>query len=239
MMPRIRASSTVITVLALLGLAAVFLFLRQVFIYYRQISAGDYSGLPQYASQFTFAERKAEALPAETAEIATADDPSSGPPAAKLTVVEFLDYQCPFCEQAHGTVRELAAAYSDRVRFIIRDFPVPELHPQALIAAEAAGCAEVQGKFWLMHDRLFALKGELARERLDEAAGQIGLDLKAYAACMDGHERLREIEQDAAAGVALGVHGTPTFFFNGRRVEGAIPKDAFERIIQQMLGESH
>ncbi|MEK7545823.1 MAG: thioredoxin domain-containing protein [Patescibacteria group bacterium] len=207
------------------------LFIWQVLVYYRQIASGEAVELPQFGSQFSVS--GAASGPVKLADLDAADDPSIGPADAKLVVVEFLDYQCPFCGQSSAIFREAAAAYGDRVRFVIRDFPVPELHPDAMAAAEAAGCAQSQGKFWPMHDRLFALKGALARADLDRAAQQSNLDMKVYAACMEIHARLDEIRSDAAAGASAGVRGTPTFFFNGRPVEGAIPREAFEALIKR------
>lgn len=230
-------SPALVIVVTLAILALVLLFLRQVFVYYRQIKSGDLSGLPQFTSQATFSPKLAGASvkPGVPAEAATDDDPSSGPPdanAAKLTVVEFVDYQCPFSAQVSDALRTLASAYGDRVRFQIRDFPILDIHPEALLAAEAAGCAEAQGKFWIMHDRLYALQGAIDRPSIDQAAAQSGLDAAAFKACLDMHERLKEIQADVRDGEALGLRGTPTFFFNGKRVEGAIPRDVFEKLIR-------
>lgn len=231
-----RGASSVVGMLLAAGLVVVvLLFLRQVYVYYRQIKAGDTSGLPQWSSSFSFKGGASAPSPAAAA-VATDDDPASGPPSPRLTIVEFLDYQCPFSIEVSGVVRELAAKYGDRVRFIMRDFPVQELHADAVAAAEAAGCAEAQGKYWQMHDRLFALKGQLARKDLDLAAQQAGLDRAAFAACLDSRARLSEIQADLADGQAAGARGTPTFFFDGRRVEGSIPKEAFEALIRRFLG---
>jgi protein-disulfide isomerase len=112
---------------------------------------------------------------------------------------------------------------------------VQEIHPYAVPAAEAAGCAEAQGKYWQMHDRLFGLRGKLARADLDEAARQAGLDAAAFRTCMDSHERWPEIERDLLDGAAAGVRGTPTFFIGGEPIEGVIPRETFERIIEQAL----
>lgn len=219
-----------------LVLTLVFLFIWRVWTYYDQISKGGAVALPQFNGQFTAA--GGSSGPAALADLATADDPSIGPADAKLVVVEFLDYQCPFCNQASSIFREAAAAYGDRARFLVRDFPVPELHADAVAAAEAAGCAQAQGKFWPMHDRLFALKGVMARADLDRAARQSGADMKIFAACMDLHARVDEIQEDVIAGAAAGVRGTPTFFFNGQPVEGAIPREAFEALIKRFLDAS-
>ena len=233
MTARRGVSPTIVTVLTLLVLAAVLVFLWRVYGYYRQIRSGVVV-LPQFSSSFS-ASGKLDGAVAGESPIATADDPAVGPAEAKLTIVEFLDYQCPFCNQEAPTVRELSSAYGDRVRFIIRDFPVVDIHPDAAYAAEAAGCAEEQGKFWQMHDRLFALKGQLKATDLEKAAEQSGLDLEKYKTCMQVRARVDEIEDDLRAGVKAGVRGTPTFFFNGEKVEGAIPKGVFEGLIKTYL----
>jgi protein-disulfide isomerase len=170
--------------------------------------------------------------------VVTADDPAFGPPQAqaKVTVVEFADYECPYCQQASSIVRSLSLKYQSSVRFIIRDFPLSQIHPDALAGAEAAGCAEEQGKFWPMYDRLFAQNGTLARTNLDQAAASIGLDSKAFDQCLDSHRRLPEIRADQADGTKAGVVGTPTFFINGQRIAGVIPQDTFEQIITAALG---
>ncbi|HJV32393.1 MAG TPA: thioredoxin domain-containing protein [Patescibacteria group bacterium] len=233
MAPRRGITSFAATLFVCLVLALLALFIWQVWTYYRQIAAGGSVELPQFSAQFTAS--KATARPAKLVDLDSIDDPSIGPADAKLVVVEFLDYQCPFCGQASSIFREAAAKHQDRVRFVVRDFPVPELHPDAFVAAEAAGCAQAQGKFWQMHDRLFALQGALTSADLDRAAKQSGLDMTVYGACMGLHARVAEIEADAAAGTAAGVRGTPTFFFNGRPVEGVIPREAFETLLTRFL----
>lgn len=230
------AVSLLVTIFAVVVLGLFLLFLRQVYIYYRQIRSGDLSGLPQFASQVSFTSKAGDgAKPGKRIEAATADDPSSGPADAKLTIVEFVDYQCPFSAEAAGTLRALSAEYADRVRFQIRDYPVLELHPEAILAAEAAGCAEAQGKFWIMHDRLYALRGQIDRPAIDAAAAQSGLDAAAFKACMDTHARLPEIQEDVRAGDGFGIRGTPTFYFNGKRIEGAIPDATFRQLIEAFL----
>lgn len=233
MAPRQGISSAGATLFVGVVLTLAALFVWRVWTYYRLIESGETVALPQFSGQFTAA---GDAAPAGAAlGLATEDDPSIGPADAKLTIVEFVDYQCPFCNQASSTFREAAATYGDRVRFVVRDFPVQDLHPDAVTSAEAAGCAQSQGKYWPMHDRLFALRGVMARADLDRAAAQSGLDMAVYAACMDLHARIDEIQEDLVAGVAAGVRGTPTFFFNGQPVEGAIPREAFDALIKRFL----
>lgn len=236
MAPRHGITSLGATIFVLVVLALAGLFLWRVWIYYAMISDGGQVALPQFEADFTVA--GGPKAPIAGSALATADDPSIGPPEAKLTVVEFLDYQCPFCNSVSATFREMAALYGDRVRFVVRDFPVPDIHPEAVEAAEAAGCAEAQGKYWPMHDRLFNLRGSLGPADLDRAAEQSGLDMTVYRACMDVDARIDEIQEDATAGFNAGVRGTPTFFFNGSPVEGAIPREAFEALIKRFLEAS-
>jgi protein-disulfide isomerase len=233
MAPRQGISSFGATVFVGAILAVLGLFFWRVWTYHSAITKGETAELPQFAGAFT---SSGDAAATERpADLSASDDPSVGPEDAKLTVVEFLDYQCPFCMQAAATFREMATVYGDRVRFVTRDFPVADIHPEAVAAAEAAGCAQAQGKYWPMHDRLFALRGSLSRAELDRAAAQSGVDMAVFGACMDLDARLDEIQADLSAGVAAGVRGTPTFFFNGRPVEGVIPPAAFEALIKRFL----
>lgn len=237
-----RKGSTNALVAAAIVLIALFLafFLWRTFAYYRAIRSGESIVLPQFSSSLSpdpGADERRRAVAAGRAELETGDDPALGAPLedAELVIVEFIDYECPFCKSVSGTVRTMASRYGDRARFIIRDFPVLELHPNALLAAEALGCAEEQGAFWPMHDRAFAENGDLTRAVLDRLAERSGLDRAEYEACMADHRRVAEIEADVEAARAAGVVGTPTFFFNGVRVEGAIPEPMFEEIIKGFL----
>lgn len=230
-------ASTGLIIVVSLALALALLFLWRVWGYYRMLSRGEEVNLPQYASQFTSSAPASDVPKGAFAHVATLDDPAIGPSDAKLVIVEFVDYECPFCNEESTVVRELAAKYQEKVRWIVRDFPVSELHPQAVLGAEGAGCAEAQGKYWPMHDRLFAaaVDGGLDRDEIDRSAEQSGLDMAVFRACMNVHARLDEIQQDLSDGLAAGVRGTPTFFLNGSRVEGAIPKAAFESLIRRYV----
>ena len=227
-----KVAVTTVTVIVI-GLMAAFLW--RVLSYAGAIRRGDYAALPQFSQSASLLSGSTAASAETTYSVDDAGDPSVGPKDAKLTVVEFLDFQCPYCYEAHSTFRAMQTTYGDRVRFVVRDFPIVEIHPESMQAAEAAGCAQAQAKFWPMHDRLFAQQGTLTRADLDRAAVQSGLDAAAFKTCMDTHASYNEIRQDIAAGTAAGVRGTPTFFFNGRRVEGVIPPDVFERLIQDQL----
>jgi protein-disulfide isomerase len=170
-------------------------------------------------------------------QIETADDPFLGPAEASVVVVEFVDFQCPYCKEVYTMVRELAAQYGNRVKFIIRDFPLSEIHPEAQAAAEASGCAFEQGndKFWAYHDKLYQNQDSLSVTSYATLASQVNLDEEKFATCMSSHTRSTEILGDLADGAAVGVTGTPTFFLNGYRVQGVIPKDKFAKALDLLL----
>lgn len=170
-------------------------------------------------------------------QLETEDDPYLGPEKANVIVVEFIDYQCPFCKQAFSPMRELALEYSNRVKFIVRDFPLTDLHPQAQVAAEAAGCAQAQGmeKFWAFHDKLYQNQDALSENAYSTLAEQSGIDRAQFAACLTSGERKPEIAADYADAAAAGVRGTPTYFINGRMVQGVIPKESFAKVLDLLL----
>lgn len=167
--------------------------------------------------------------------------PSQGPADAPVTIVEFSDYQCPYCKRFRDeTMDRLLEQYEGQLRFVYRDFPLSSIHPEALQAAEAARCAHEQGQFWAMHDQLFAGQPEWARapdapEIFKGYAADLGLDADEFAVCLDSGRYTEIISQDFRAGAQYGVQGTPTFFVNGRKLVGAQPLSAFEAIINEEL----
>jgi len=162
-----------------------------------------------------------------------ATGPSKGPEKAKVTIVEFSDFQCPYCVRAEATVKEVLAAYGDKVRLVYRDYPLPN-HAQAPKAAEAAHCAADQGKYWEMHERLFST-GRLQVPELKQHAKDLGLDAAKFDACLDGGEKAKLVEENKKAGEEAGVSGTPAFFINGRLLSGAQPLSEFKRLIDKEL----
>ncbi|HSN14471.1 MAG TPA: thioredoxin domain-containing protein [Anaeromyxobacteraceae bacterium] len=165
----------------------------------------------------------------------SATGPSKGPEAAPVTIVEFSDYECPFCVRAEPTVRQVLADYPNKIRLVYRDYPLP-MHSKAPKAAEAAQCAGDQGKYWEMHDRLFAANGKLDVPDMKGYAKEVGLDEKKFDACLDSGEKAKVVDMHRKAGEEAGVNGTPAFFINGRLISGAQPLDAFKSIIDQELG---
>ena len=158
-----------------------------------------------------------------------------GNAAAPITIVEFSDFQCPFCLRAHSTVQSLLAKYGGRVKLAYRDFPLREIHPHAQRAAEASRCAGEQGKFWEYHDLLFANPGKLEEAGLKEDARTLALDTAQFESCLDSGKFRTAIEEDLQAGIKAGVSGTPGFFINGIFLNGAQPAAEFEKIIDAEL----
>ena len=163
-----------------------------------------------------------------------ATGPSAGPAAAPVTIVEFSDFQCPYCARGRKTLDEVRKAYGDQVRVVFRHFPL-EMHPEAPKAAEASACAHDQGKFWPFHDALFDDPRALAVDDLKATARKLGLDGKAFDACLDGGTKAKVVQEDMEAGRQLGVTGTPAFFVNGVMLEGALPLDEFRDVIDEEL----
>jgi protein-disulfide isomerase len=163
------------------------------------------------------------------------DDPSRGPADAPVTIVEFSDFQCPYCSRVTPVLKRLEESYPGKVRLVFRDFPLLQIHPQAAGAAEAAGCAHEQGKFWEMHDTLFAQQGRLKAEDLKQHAQAIGLDVEKYEACLQSGRRTEEWRKDLKDGEAHGVSSTPAFFINGRLVVGAQPYEEFSAAVEDEL----
>jgi protein-disulfide isomerase len=163
-----------------------------------------------------------------------ADRPSKGPETAPIELIEFSDFQCPFCESAFPTVNQVLNTYGDRIHFVYRHYPLV-IHPRARPAAEAAQCAAEQGKFWPFHDRLFGDQSRLSDADFKQHAAQLGLDTKQFDTCVDSHKYQGEIDNDIRAGDEAGVSGTPAFYINGRMLSGAQPFAEFKRIIDEEL----
>jgi protein-disulfide isomerase len=164
---------------------------------------------------------------------------SSGHPAlggmnAPVTIVEFTDFQCPFCKKTEDTLKQLRAKYGDKIRIVHMDFPLP-FHSHALDAAKGARCANDQGKFWQFRDALFADQSKLAPADLKATAKKLGLNTGQFDACLDKAKYDSQVKSDQAAGEKVGVDGTPAFFIDGRPLTGAQPASKFEEIIDDEL----
>jgi len=165
-----------------------------------------------------------------------ADAPTLGPAGAPVTIVEYLDYQCPFCHRAQGVVDEVLSRYAGKVRFVHRDFLLGK--PRSLPAARAARCAGEQGKFWEYHRNLLVGSGDMSDEDLRSRAAAMGLDAGRFSACVASDRFDADIQRSTESGNALGIDATPTFFVNGRRLMGALPADQFAEVIDSELGKS-
>jgi protein-disulfide isomerase len=158
-----------------------------------------------------------------------------GDPKAPVTIVEFSDFQCPFCRKSEATLADLLAKYKGRIKLAYLDFPLREIHAQAEQAAEAARCAGEQGKFWEYHDSLFADQSKLDAASLAERARNLKLDEGVFRTCLDGGKFKGNVEADIQEGNKAGVAGTPAYFINGVFLSGAQPQAEFEKIIDQAL----
>jgi protein-disulfide isomerase len=170
-------------------------------------------------------------------EVATYNNPTKGPAKAPVTIVEFADFQCPFCRAALNSISAVNDKYGDKVRWIYMDFPLG-MHAHAMDAAKAARCAGAQHKFWQYHDALFADQSKLAPDDLKATAKKLGLNTTEFDQCFDKGTYESGIRQDMAEGTRLGVTGTPTFFINGRELVGAQPPSAFDDIINEELAQA-
>jgi protein-disulfide isomerase len=171
-------------------------------------------------------------------DVAVAGAPVRGAPDARVTVVEFSDFECPFCKRANGTMASLLEKYSGKIKLVYRDFPLENIHPLARRAAEAARCARDGGKFWEYHDVLFAQSPKLAPEDLKRYAVQVGLDAEKFDACLASGVHSADVQSDIDEGQRLGITATPVFFINGRSVRGAQPAETFARVIDDELART-
>jgi protein-disulfide isomerase len=169
--------------------------------------------------------------------VETGDAPSRGNPKAPVTIVEFSDFQCPYCVRARPVVTRVRQEYGDKVRWVFRHFPL-DFHAQAEKSGEAAACAGEQGKFWEMHDLLWENTSKLQVADLKAHAATLGLDGATFGACLDSGRYASRIEADTEAGRGYGVSGTPAFFVNGRPLVGAQPFEAFAQVIDDELARA-
>jgi protein-disulfide isomerase len=167
----------------------------------------------------------------------SARDHFQGPAKAPLTLVEYGDYQCPYCGAAYPVVKKLQEALGKKLRFVFRNFPLTQMHPYALIAAEAAEAAALQGKFWEMHDILYERQRILEPGILPAWAKEVGLDLGQFGAAIREEGIAKRIKEDRASGIQSGVNGTPTFFINGNRHDDAPDYDSLAAALEQQLEE--
>ena len=199
--------------------------------------------------QKQLAQRPAQSAFAGPVTMSVGDGPSLGSEDAPVTIVEFSDYQCPYCKKHFtNTLSAIKTSYIDRgkVRYVFRNFPLDSIHPHARKAAEAAHCAGDQGKYWDMHDVMFQNQDALETDNLRDFAKTMQLDPKAFNTCLDEDQYAKKVEADVAAGSAIGVTGTPKFFIGRTKpdgtmvatvMKGAQPASAFSLVIDRLLEE--
>lgn len=169
------------------------------------------------------------------------DDPFLGNPNASVILVEFADYQCPFCKIFHeGAEKEIINQYvkTGKAKLVYRDFPLSFVHPVAEKSAQAANCANEQGKFWEYHSLLYKNQGELSLSNLKFWAGRMGLDQNRFNSCLDSDKYAKEVAKDLAEGGKAGIEGTPSTFVNGRLIKGAVSFSEIQKVIEEELDKS-
>lgn len=174
--------------------------------------------------------------PVQPRKVVMGSGPSRGDAAAKVTIVVFSDFQCPFCSRALETIERVIAGYPGQVRLTYRHFPL-SFHKDAPKAAEASMCANQQSKFWEYHDALYSHQDALSVDDLKGYAFAMGLDLKRFEGCLDSGEMKGVVQTDQKEGERLGVSGTPAFFVNGFMLSGAQPEEKFKRLIDKELAK--
>jgi protein-disulfide isomerase len=205
--------------------------------YYRAIRSGDSNPLldQRLEASLSSAMANQKVTEEDLLRLQPTSAPALGNPAAKLVIVEFLDFGCPYCRDSFPAVRELIQRYQDQIYFIARDFPVDSLHPRATAAALAARCAHEQGLYWPYHDKLFATQDQQQDEDLRRYAQEVGLNVPSFDQCYKEKRYQDRIQGEIADGLRAGVEGTPTFFFNGIRIQGALDGKTLEFLIKKFL----
>ena len=165
-------------------------------------------------------------------------DHYQGPFDAPVTLVEYGDYECPYCGRAYPVVKQLQEVYGDRLRFVFRNFPLNTIHEHAGVAAQAAEAAAAQDKFWDMHDLLYEHQDDLAELDMVQLALRLGLEVYRFEADLSGERYAKRIREDFRGGVRSGVNQTPTFFINDARYDGPLELDALKTAIDAALADA-
>jgi protein-disulfide isomerase len=199
-----------------------------------QTMMSNYAGVLEQVKRIAAANKP---LPADKqAKIAAGDAPAFGPKEAKVTIVEFSDFQCPYCTKAADTVKEIKKKYGDKVRFVFRQFPL-DFHQQAHVASQAALAAHAQGKFWPYHDLLFANQSALQPADLEKYAKQVGLKMEAFKDALKDKTFTKTVDADLELGKEVSVQGTPTMFLNGQRVPNPTDFSGLASLIDKELAK--
>jgi protein-disulfide isomerase len=215
-----------------LFLILILLFVSQVFYYYNELKSGRMS----FPSKIKF--QRASAANAggqnfDPQKINPSGEPNSSP-GAPITITGFFDFQCPFSQEASAIVGQMRNLYGGKVNFIFRNFPITEIHPDAMLAAQAGECAQNENLFWPMHDKIFAGQN-LKDDTLKNEAQELGFDAEKFSLCLSGYDSRGKVLKDILDGQSLGVSGTPTWFIEGEKIEGVIQTEIFKKIIDFLL----
>jgi len=200
----------------------------------RKLSAQREQFVRSLREQGTVVDRL-EPPPVVRVAVATNGAPVRGDKRAPVTLVEFSDFHCPFCKRVQPMLTALLDRYPGKVKLVFRDFPLVQLHPQAPRAAEAARCAQDQGKFWEYHDVLFVQAPRAGDDDLKQYAADVELDRERFAGCLSENVYREAVQRDIEEATKLGLDGTPAFFINGRLISGAQPLEKFVQIIDEEL----
>jgi protein-disulfide isomerase len=170
--------------------------------------------------------------------VATTGFPSKGPANATVTIVEFSDFECPYCGGFYPTLKEVEKNYKDKIRIVYRQFPLTSIHPRAMKAAEASLCANDQGQFWQMHDAMFTDQSKLEVSDLKDKAAKLSMNTATFNACLDSSKYAAGIKSEILEGAKVGVSGTPSLFINGRFLSGDQPYEDLAKIIDDELSRA-
>ena len=173
--------------------------------------------------------------PVFRADVSVVGAPTKGAESARVTIVKFEDFECPFCKQIQPTFTDILTRYGGKVRLVHKDLPLDSIHPLARQGAEAARCADQQGKFWSFHDMLYDRAPKLALEDLKSYAKELGLNQSSFIECLSSGKSKAAVQKDLSEGAQLGIAGTPTLFINGRELSGAQSVEAIAQIIDEEL----
>src|SRR5215510_6631551 len=177
-------------------------------------------------------------LPLFRLNASTEGAPFRGGANAPVTIIEFSDFHCPFCGKVQTALSQVMARYGDKVKLVYRHMPIDQLHPQARRAAEAAACANEQGKFWEYHDRLYAAGTDASQEKLKSLAQAVSLDVAAFESCLNSGKHRQAIQKEVEDAARIGMNATPSFLINGRFFSGAQPLESFVRVIEDELRQA-
>jgi protein-disulfide isomerase len=168
--------------------------------------------------------------------VPTGTSPSKGAQSAPVTLVMFQDFQCPYSLRSQATIQQIMDAYPGKIKAVFKNFPLP-FHKQAGLASEAALAAGAQGKFWEMHDKIFANQQKMELDNLKQYAQELKLNMQKFNADLESHRFKAAVDEDMKTGASVAVRGTPTFFVNGKKLVGAKPLAEFQKVIDPLLAK--